>query len=138
MKVIGIHIDKIKAICVVLETDGYDGIKILSAQCKIFILKNDMDNVSVRAFQEEMHSWFDNIQAERIVILARQTKGRFRSAPLSFKIEGLIQCYEEIDIEFVSGPKVTAFFRKNDFDLSPEFDYQESAAKVAYFLLSQE
>ena len=138
MKVIGIQIDKIKAICCVLEKDGYGDIKFLSDECQNFILKNDLDNASVREFQSAMHLFFEDKIPDRIVIIARQTKGRFRSAPLSFKIEGLIQCYEEIDVEFLSGPKMSAFFRKNDFDLSVEFDYQEPAAKAAYYVCAHE
>ncbi len=138
MKVIGIHIDKIKAIFYVVEKDGYGIIKNITGLFKFLILKNDTDNASVREFQAKVHSYFDEISPDRIVILARQTKGRFRSAPLSFKIEGLIQCYEEIDVEFVTGPKMGAYFKKNDFDLPLEFDYQENAAKVAYYIASQE
>lgn len=138
MKIIGIHIDKTKAICCVLEKDGYGEAKILNAVCKNFILKDDTDNTNVRNLQSSLFSYFDSIQPERIVILARQTKGRFRSAPLSFKIEGLIQCYEEVDVEFISGPKMTAFYRKNEFALTPEFDYQENAVRAALYLSAQE
>lgn len=138
MKVIGIHIDKTKAIFCVIEKDGYGAIKNLTGEFRYLVLKNDTDNSFVREFQSNVHSFFNDINPDRIVILARQTKGRFRSAPLSFKIEGLIQCYEEIDVEFVSGPKMGAFYKKNDFDLPIEFDYQEAAAKVAYYLAMQE
>ena len=138
MKVIGIQIDKTKAIFYVVDKDGYDAIKSLKDDCKYLVLKNDTDNAEVRKYQSDVHLYFNDINPDRIAILSRQTKGRFRSAPLSFKIEGLIQCYEEIDIEFVSGPKMNAFYKKNDFDLPLEFDYQEAAAKVAYYIASQE
>ena len=137
MKVIGIHIDKVKAIFYVVEKDGYGAIKNLTGDFQYLVLKNDTDNSSVREFQKNVHLFFDKVSPDRIAILARQTKGRFRSAPLSFKIEGLIQCYEEIDVEFVSGPKMTAFYRKNELGLALEFDYQEYAAKVAYYIAFQ-
>jgi hypothetical protein len=138
MKVIGIQIDKAKAIFYVVEKDGYSAIKNQKADFKFLVLKNDSDNSEVRKFQSDVHSYFNETNPDRIAILSRQTKGRFRSAPLSFKIEGLIQCYEEIDVEFVSGPKMNAFYKKNDFDLPLEFDYQETAAKVAYYIALQD
>lgn len=134
MKVIGIQIDKTKAVFYVVEKDGYGTIKNSTGDFRYLVMKNDTDNSEVRKFQSEVHLFFDKINPDRIAILSRQTKGRFRSAPLSFKIEGLIQCYEEIDVEFVSGPRMSAFYKKNDFDLPLEFDYQEAAAKVAYYI----
>jgi len=138
MKVIGIHIDKTKAIFYVIEMDGFSHLKNLTGDFRYLILKDDTNNANIREFQRTVHAFFDKQSPDRIAILARQTKGRFRSAPLSFKIEGLIQCYEEIDVEFVSGPKMGAYFKKNEFDLPLEFDYQEQAAKVAYYIAVQE
>jgi hypothetical protein len=65
-----------------------------------------------------------------------KTKGRFKSAPLSFKIEGLIQCYEKLEIEFLPLITISTYFKKNNFNLQLEHNYQEPAAKLAYFLFS--
>ncbi|MEO5906822.1 MAG: DUF3010 family protein [Saprospiraceae bacterium] len=138
MKVIGIAIDKSKANFYVAEQDGYGKIKNLTGDFKFLELKNDTDNASVREFMKMVHNYFDVNQPDRIVILARQTKGRFRASPISFKIETLLQCYEEIEVEFVSSPKLTAFFKKNELDLPLEYNYQENAAKVAFYICSNE
>lgn len=136
MRIIGIHIDKSKAIFYTLETNTKGNITHIPSDFKYLVLANDTDNASVRAFQSSVHSFFDSIKPDRIAILIRQTKGRFRSAPLSFKIEGLIQCYKKVEVEFVQPMKVSGFFKKNEFSLETEHDYQEPAAKLAYFLLS--
>jgi Protein of unknown function (DUF3010) len=135
MKVIGIDIDKTKAIFYVLEEDRSGNLKNRTGSFKSLTLTDDTDNASIRTFQSTIHSFFDKINPDRIGILKRQTKGRFRSAPLSFKIEGLLQCYEEIEIEFIQPMSVTSFFKKNDFILDLEFDYQEDAAKLAWYML---
>ena len=137
MKVIGIAIDKAKAVFYALEHKENDMLINLTGELRFLTLKNDTDNSSVRNFQSTIFSFFDDIQPDRIAILTRQTKGRFKSAPLSFKIEGLIQCYEEIDIEFVSPHKILSYFKKNEFILDLEHEYQEKAAKLAYYLISQ-
>ena len=136
MKVIGIDIDKTKAIFYALEKDAGGNIINLTGDFKYVILSNDTDNSSVRAFQSTVHSFFEVIHPDRIAILKRQTKGRFKSAPLSFKIEGLIQCYDKLEIEFLPPITVSTYFKKHDFNHQPEHNYQEAAAKLAYFLIS--
>ena len=136
MKVIGIDIDKTKAIFYALEKNADGKIINLTGDFMYVILTNDTDNPSVRAFQITVHSFFDSIRPDRIAILKRQTKGRFKSSPLSFKIEGLIQCYEKVETEFLPPITISTYFKKNDFNLQPEHNYQEMAAKLAYFLVS--
>lgn len=135
MKVIGIDIDKTKAIFYILEEDQYGNLQNRTGSFRSLTLTDDTDNATIRTFQSTVHSFFDKTNPDRIGILKRQTKGRFRSAPLSFKIEGLLQCYEEIEIEFVQPIRVSGFFKKNDFILDLEFDYQEDAAKLAWYML---
>jgi len=135
MIVIGIEIDKTKAIFYALELDAAGNTLHLPGGFKSLSLNNDTDNSSVRAFQSAVHYYFDEINPHRIAILKRQTKGRFKSSPLSFKIEGLIQCYEKVDIEFVQPMAVLNYFKKHDFELHPEFEYQEPAAKLASYIL---
>ncbi|MEO6133277.1 MAG: DUF3010 family protein [Saprospiraceae bacterium] len=136
MRIIGVHIDKSKAIFYTLEKKPNGEIFHFPSDRNYLTLTNDTDNESVRAFQSSIHSFFDSIKPDRIAILIRQTKGRFRSAPLSFKIEGLIQCYKKVEVEFVQPMKVSGYFKKNEFPLQTEHDYQEPAAKLAYYLLS--
>jgi hypothetical protein len=136
MKVIGIDIDKSKAIFYVLEkkSDGeivqIDGLKSLS-------LSNDTDNSQVRAFRTGIQEFFNEIKPQKITLLARQTKGRFKAASVSFKIEGLIQCYEKVEVEFVSPQSVKAFIKKNPLPFKLEFVYQEGAAQLAYYVINK-
>jgi hypothetical protein len=84
MKVIGIDIDKTKAIFYALEKDSDGNIINLTGDFKYVTLSNDTDNSRVRDFQSTVHSFFDDINPDRIAILKRQTKGRFKSAPLYY------------------------------------------------------
>jgi hypothetical protein len=136
MKVIGIDIDKTKAIFYVLEKDSNGSIINLTGDFKYLNLNDDTDNPGVREFQSTVYALFDDMHPDRIAILKRQTKGRFKSSPLSFKVEGLIQCYERLEIEFFPLITIATHFKKNNFDLQLEHNYQERAAKLAYFLLS--
>lgn len=136
MRAIGIDIDKTKTIFYVLEKDIDGNLVPLSVRLKHLTLENDTDNTSLRSFQSNLYSFFDELQPDRIAILKRQTKGRFKSSPLSFKIEGLIQCYEPVEVEFVQPMAVSSYFKKYEFDLTPEFEYQIPAAKLARYMLA--
>ena len=59
MKVIGIDIDKTKAIFYALEKDANGNIINLTGDFKYVILNNDTDNSSVRAFQSTFHAFFE-------------------------------------------------------------------------------
>jgi len=135
MKVIGIDIDKTKAIFYTLEKEADGNIINLTGDYKYVILNDDTDNSRVREFQSIVHAFFDDIKPDRIAILKRQTKGRFKSSPLSFKLEGLIQCYQKREIEFLPPITISTYFKKNSFNLELDHNYQEMAAKLAYFLL---
>ena len=138
MKVIGVDIDKSKAIFYALEKDKNGNTINLTGDFKYLTLSDDTNNSRVREFQSAVHSFFDVITPDRIAILKRQTKGRFKSSPLSFKVEGLIQCYEKVDIEFLPPITISTYFKKNDFTLQLEHNYQEAAAKLACFLTLSE
>jgi len=136
MKVIGIDIDKSKAIFYVLEKKSDGEIVQLNEGMKSLSLVNDTDNAQVRAFKTGIHEFFDEIKPQRISMLSRQTKGRFKAASVSFKIEGLIQCYDKIEVEFVSPQTVKAFIKKNPLTFSLDFNYQEDPAQLAYYMIN--
>lgn len=137
MKVIGIDIDKIKAIFFILEENAAHDIIIHRGDFNYLTLTDDTDCEVIRKYQSAVHKFFDKINPDKIAILKRQTRGRFRAAPLSFKIEGLLQCYRKVDIEFVQPMSVSGYFKKHDFTLDLDFAYEEDAAKLACYLLQK-
>jgi hypothetical protein len=137
MKVIGIEIDKSRLVLYALELDDDDNLTNLTGDFITLTLKNDADNSQVGTFKETIHSFFDDINPDVIAILTRQTKGRFKAAPISFKLEGLLQIYEKVDVEFVSPLTLTAYYKKNAFDIEIQHNYQKNAAKLANYLIKR-
>lgn len=136
MKVIGIEIDNNRAIFFALEEVGTDK-KDITNNFKQLKLNDDKDNSEIQNFQSIVFSHFDSINPDRIVILSRQGKGPYASSSISFKIEALIQCYSKRNVEFVSPQGLTAFYKKNDFDVEISHNYQEKAAKLANSILKK-
>ena len=137
MKVIGIEIDKKRAICFALEYGSQGTYINLNGQFRYLEIKEDQDNGEIKNFQSAIHAFFNSIKPDVIAIIARQPKGRFSSSTFSFKLEGLIQCYDKADIEFVSPRTLAAYYKNNPLPVPFDHSYQENAAKLANYLLNR-
>ena len=137
MKVIGIEISKKRAICFALEKDKQGTYINLTGKFKYLEIIDDQYNKEIIDFQSTIHTFFNNINSDAIAIITRQTKGRFFSSPFSFKLEGLIQCYDQIDIEFISPKTLTTFYKKNPMTIPYDNNYQENAARLSNYLLNR-
>ncbi|WP_299315091.1 DUF3010 family protein [uncultured Aquimarina sp.] len=137
MKVIGIEIDKKRAICVVLSKDPQGEYINLTGKIKYIEIKDDQSNQDIQAFLKEIHAFFDVIEPAHVAIISRQTKGKFAAAAVSFKLEALIQCYPNTEMSFVSKQTLTAYYKKNVLPVAFDNAYQENATRLAAYLLKE-
>lgn len=137
MKVIGIEIEKKRAVCIALEKDTQGTYINLTGKFRYLEIKEDQDNREIKNFQSTIYTFFNSINPDAIAIITRQPKGRFSSSTFSFKLEGLIQCYDRLDIEFVSPRTLTAYYKKNPLSVPFDNNYQENAVKLANYLLNR-
>ena len=137
MKVIGIEIMKKRAICFALEKDNQGNYINLSGKFKYLEIQDDQDNGEIMDFKYKIHAFFNNINSDAIAIITRQTKGKFSSSPFSFKLEGLIQCYDKIDIEFIAPKTLATFYKRNPMTVPYDNNYQENAARLSNYLLNR-
>ncbi len=102
MKTIGIQIESTKAIMVVLEKDAAGNIMQTNESVK-FGLDDPTKPNQVRQFRDQINAAFDSIGATRIGIVARNAngKGGRTPSPNSFKLEGIVQLYDKVDLEQV-------------------------------------
>ena len=133
MKTVGIEIDNDRAIFFVLENIDSKMTNITN-DFKQLKLNDDKDNNEIREFQSVVFTHLDSINPDRIAILTRQGKGRFASSSISFKIETLIQCYNKVNVEFVSPQALNIYYKKNPFEVNTSHNYQEKAAKLSKYL----
>ncbi|MDP3451781.1 MAG: DUF3010 family protein [Bacteroidales bacterium] len=137
MRVIGIEIDKKRVTCFALEQDSQEAYINLTGNFKYLEIKDDQDNGQIRSFQSAIYTFFNSINPDVIAIIARQPKGRFSSSTFSFKLEGLIQCYDRVEIEFVSPRTLAAYYKNNSFSVLFDNNYQENVAKLAYYIFNR-
>ncbi len=136
MKTIGIQIKSTEAIIVVIEKDEAGNIWQTDESAKYSI--DDATKPSqVRQFRDQINAAFDSIGALRIGIVARNAngKGDRSPSPISFKLEGIIQLYDTVDVEQVWKQTTNAFFKKNTKTGKSKNKYQEDAYDVAYYLM---
>lgn len=138
MKTIGIQIKSTEAIIVVLEKDVSGNITQTKESAK-FSIDDQTKTNQVRQFRDQINAAFDSIGAARIGIVARNAngKGDLAPSPISFKLEGIIQLYEKVDLEQIWKQTIRAYLKKNVKTVSAKNKYQDDAFDVAYYLISQ-
>jgi hypothetical protein len=136
MKVIGIQIKSKEAILVVLEKDTTGNIT-QTNECAKFKIDDPTKPNQVKQFRDQTNAAFDSIGASQIGIVARNANGKGDRAPspISFKLEGIIQLYDKIEVELVWKQTTSAYFKKNAKLTTPKNKYQEDALDVALYLI---
>ena len=136
MKVLGISIEANKAIFSALEQDASKNTQEISSAPTKLELKDHQDSKEVRRFQAEIQTFLSAMSFDKVGVITRTTKGRFAASPISFKIEGLIQLFPNLEIDFISPATLRAHFKKNENTVVPKYTYQQSANDLAVYLLS--
>lgn len=137
MKVLGIEIKGRKVIIVALEKNGNSIIDI-TGKYKPIELENDIEAENLRLFRDTLFACFNSFSPDAIVVKYRNPNGKGDRAPspISFKIEGVIQVYEQCPIILMHPQTIAAFYKKNTLTLSPKYGYQGEAIKFAHHYLS--
>jgi hypothetical protein len=136
MKSIGIQIKSNEAILVVLERN-VDGVVSQLRESTKIKLDDPLNQDHVQQFRDQINATLDIIQAYSLGIIKRSAnlKSYSLASPISFKLEGIIQLYDKINVEIISDKTYKTFFKKNEKNLEPNLKYQSEAFDLAYYLL---
>ena len=95
-------------------------------------LSDDTDQDEVKAFRDSIFTWFRANQVTEIVIKKRGKKGDFSGGPVGFKLEGIIQLYDECPVTLVAPQTISAVQKKYDIEKPQELmKYQYTAFETA-------
>lgn len=138
MKVLGIQIKSTEAILVVLKQDAA-GTIVQTDECTRFEIVDIYDSGQVRRFRDQVNVALDTIKPNKVGICKRNAngKGKMAPSPASFKLEGIFQLYDKVQIEFVAPQTVQAFLKKNPCSTKPKNKYQQDAFDLAYLLIKK-
>jgi hypothetical protein len=131
MTLCGIEIKGSEAIIAVASLNNQTLTHVALATKKI-ALEDDDEAANVKAFAAQVKAFVRDNAIERIAIKKRSKKGEFAGGPTTFKIEGVFQLLEGVEVTLLSPQTINAQNKKHNFDLPATLNkYQHEAFKTA-------
>lgn len=131
MKICGIEIKGSEAIIAVASFDG-QALGHVALATKKIALEDDDEAANVKAFAAQVSAFVRENGISRIAIKKRSKKGEFAGGPTTFKIEGVFQLLDGVEVTLLSPQTINAQNKKHDFALPATLNkYQHEAFKAA-------
>ncbi|KRA13418.1 MULTISPECIES: DUF3010 family protein [unclassified Pseudomonas] len=131
MTLCGIEIKGSEAIIALAALDNQALTHVALATKKI-ALDDDDEAANVKAFATQVKAFVLDNGIQRIAIKKRSKKGEFAGGPTTFKIEGVFQLLEGVEVTLLSPQTINAQNKKHTFDLPATLNkYQHEAYKTA-------
>lgn len=134
MKVIGIEIDGKDAIFVVMEKEA-GTVSLIETKIQKLSLGDQTNSAEVKRFRDVVFGFFNEINPDEIAIIKRADKGKFAAGQVTFKIEGIIQTYNSLDVQLIPLPTIKAHEKKDRCAHQPKYNYQQNSCLLANYLL---
>ena len=132
MTLCGIEIKGSEAIIAVAAPD----LTHVTLATKKIALEDDDEAANVKAFARQVAAFVRDNGITRIAIKKRSKKGEFAGGPTTFKIEGVLQLLDGVEVTLLSPQTINAQNKKHKFDLPATLNkYQHEAFKAAYSAL---
>ncbi len=131
MTICGIEIKGSEAIIALASLDNQT-LSHVALGIKKIALDDDDEAVNVKAFAAQVRAFVQENAIQRIAIKKRSKKGEFAGGPTTFKIEGVFQLLEGVEVTLLSPQTINAQNKKHNFDLPATLNkYQHEAYKAA-------
>lgn len=131
MKTCGIEIKGSEAIIALAALDN-QALTHIPLTSKKIALDDDDEAANVKAFAAQVKTFVQDNGIQRIAIKKRSKKGEFAGGPTTFKIEGVFQLLEGVEVTLLSPQTINAQNKKHTFDLPATLNkYQHEAYKAA-------
>ncbi|CRM26548.1 hypothetical protein H097_07640 [Pseudomonas sp. FH4] len=128
MTLCGIEIKGSEAIIAVAAPD----LTHVTMATKKIALEDDDEAANVKAFASQVAAFVRDNGITRIAIKKRSKKGEFAGGPTTFKIEGVLQLLDGVEVTLLSPQTINAQHKKHNFELPATLNkYQHEAFKTA-------
>jgi hypothetical protein len=135
MRVCGVDIQGGKANLVVLDGSRNEFTHVRTGQPYIDI-KDDRQAPDIRWFFTTISDFFREHAVELIGIKSRRDRGKFAGGATGFKLEALIQMYNECGVVLIAPTSIAAAIKKhNPRKPIPVYAYQTAAFETAFAIL---
>lgn len=100
------------------------------------ILPDDQNADEVKALRDLIFAFFRENKVDLIAIKKRGKKGEFAGGPIGFKVEGIIQLYEDCPIKLVAPQTISATQKKHSPSKPDTLrKYQHTAFETAFSVM---
>ncbi|MDY7535864.1 DUF3010 family protein [Pseudomonas sp. Bout1] len=131
MTICGIEIKGSEAIIAVASLDA-QALGHVALATKKISLEDDDEAANVKAFAAQVSAFVRENSITHVAIKKRSKKGEFAGGPTTFKIEGVFQLLEGVEVTLLSPQTINAQNKKHDFALPATLNkYQHEAYKAA-------
>ncbi|WP_332846971.1 DUF3010 family protein [Pseudomonas lactucae] len=131
MSICGIEIKGSEAIIAVASLDN-QALTHAALAIKKIALEDDDEAANVKAFAAQVKAFVQANAITRIAIKKRSKKGEFAGGPTTFKIEGVFQLLDGVEVTLLSPQTINAQNKKHNFELPATLNkYQHEAYKAA-------
>lgn len=128
MTLCGIEIKGSEAIIAVAAPD----LTHVTMATKKIALEDDDEAANVKAFASQVAAFVRDNGITCIAIKKRSKKGEFAGGPTTFKIEGVLQLLDGVEVTLLSPQTINAQYKKHSFELPATLNkYQHEAFKTA-------
>lgn len=132
MTICGIEMSASEVRLVLLQGEK-ENFTLVDTESRKIKLTDDADQDEVKAFRDSIFAYFHENQVSQIVIKKRGKKGDFSGGPVGFKLEGIIQLYDECPVTLVAPQTISAVQKKYDIEKPQELmKYQYTAFETAF------
>ena len=136
MIICGIELSASEARLALLEGKK-DNFSLVGTKTRKIKLNNEADQNEVKAFRDSIFAFFREKKVSIIAIKKRGKKGAFSGGPVGFKLEGIIQLYDECPVILVSPQTISAAKKRYEYTIPKEImKYQQIAFETAFTRLS--
>ncbi len=136
MKICGIELSASEA-RLVLVKGNKDKFTLIDIEPRKIKLTDETDQNEVKAFRDSIFAFFCKNKISQIVIKKRGKKGDYAGGPVGFKLEGIIQLYDEGSVVLVAPQTISAVKKQYKYEYPQEIrKYQHVAFETAFTKLS--
>ena len=132
MTICGIELSASEAILTLLKGNKED-YKLVDVEPRKIKIVNDTDQNEIKAFRDSIFAFFRENSVSNIYIKKRVKRGNYAGGPTSFKLEGIIQLYDECPVSLIPPQTISSTNRHRHNTIPSEIRrYQHIAFETAY------
>ena len=136
MKICGIELSASEA-RLVLVKGKKEKFTLIDIEPRKIKLNDENDQNEVKPFRDSIFAFFREKNVSTIVIKKRGKKGEYAGGPVGFKLEGIIQLYDECPVILVAPQTISASKKRYKYKIPTEIrKYQHKAFETAFTKLA--